>query len=167
MARRSREELKAEFDRLYDVFELFLEFELSQVDEEHAAFRKSLVPTREQVLSLVGKDGVTMSNIVDGTRQAINDQNEMLSIAAEDGEPFASEFLEFYKARTGRNYFDDAGNLSKIARTIFKRGEIADEMEFRLLMGVLNNVEQTVFKGKEVERVSEMLYRFEQSVDKN
>ena len=167
MARRSKEEMRAEFDRLSEIFELFLEFEMSKMHWEEAERTRKLVPTPEQMLAMVGVNGTTMSHIIAGTREAINDNNQCLSEMIEDGDSFAREFLAFYRARTGRDYFDDAGHPKKMARAIFKSGEIADETEFRLMMGVLNNVEQTVFKEKEVEHVSDMLYRFEQSVDEN
>lgn len=164
MPRRSKEELRAEFDRLSDIFELFLEFERSRMSEAEAAEHRSLIHTREKMLTWV-EDGIdTMSGIIAGTRQAINDNNEMLTDCAEVGDPFFPEFLAFYKEKTGRDYYDDAGNPKKMARKIFKRGEISDETEFYLIMGVVNNVEQTVFNSDETVRVNQMLFQFENAV---
>lgn len=156
--------MRAEFDRLSDIFELFCEFERSKMSPAKAAEHRSLIPTPEQMLSQIGKDGTTMSHIIAGVREAINDHNEMLTYSTETGHSFVSEFLAFYKQRTGRDYFDDAGHPKKIARKIIRRGEIIDETEFRLIMGILNNVDQTVFKGDEIDHINKMLFRFESTI---
>ena len=119
------------------------------------------------MLATVGTDGTTMSHVIAGTREAINDHNQELSDMIEDGDPFAPAFLAYYAQKTCRDYYGDAGHPKKMARAILKRGEITDETEFRLIMGVLNNVDQTIFKENEVERVGNMLYRFEQSVSED
>ena len=116
MARRTREELLAEFHRLSDIFELFVEFDLSRKTESDAARYRSLIPTREDMLADVEGGGSTLSQVVAGTREAINDQNEMMGFGAEEGDPFVPEFLAFYRARTGRDYYDDAGNPRNMAR---------------------------------------------------
>lgn len=167
MARRSKEEMRAEFNRLSDIFELFCEFQRSRMDAPRAAKQQSLIPTREKMLSWVEEGKATMSQIVAGTREAINDQNELLCYSAEAGDPFAREFLAFYKEKTGREYYDDAGHPRKIARMILKRNEIVDETEFRLVNSIICNVNQTVFKGEEIDRVTDMLRRFEIKVGDN
>ena len=98
-------------------------------------------------------------------REAKNDTDAQLSDLEDEGSPFAPAFLAFYKERTGRDYYD-AGQPKKIARRILKRGEIADEVEFRLHSGIRGNVEQTLFNDEEIDRVNDMLIRFEGSVGK-
>lgn len=165
MARRSKDEMRAEFSRLFDIFELFCEFERSRMSPARAAEHRSLVATREKMLSWVEEGKATMSQIVAGTREAINDQNEMLCYAAEAGDSFALEFLAFYRQKTGRDYYGDAGHPRKMARTILKRNEIVDETEFRLINGIICNVDQAVFRGDEIGRVNDMLLRFETKTD--
>lgn len=164
MVRRTKEEMRAEFDRLSDIFELYCEFERSKMSKERAENHRSLVTSREEMISWVEQGKATMSDIVAGTREAINDTNEMLSYSVEDRTSYASEFFAFYRERTGRDYYDDAGHPKKMARKILKRGEILDETEYRLIDGVLSNVEQTVFKDNEIARVNEMLSRFASNV---
>lgn len=167
MARRSKEEMRVEFNRLWDIFELFCEFERSRMSPARAAEHRSLVPAREKMLSWVEEGKATMSQIVAGTREAINDHNEVLGYSAEAGDSFAPEFLAFYRKKTGRDYYDDAGHPRRVARMILKRNEIVDETEFRLINGIISNVDQTVFKGDEIDRVTEMLHRFETKVGHN
>jgi hypothetical protein len=164
MVRRSKEELRAEFNRLSDIFGLFCEFERSRMSPARAAEHRSLVAGPEKMLSWVEEGKATMSQIIAGTREAINDQNEMLGYSAEAGDSFAPEFLAFYKEKTGRDYYDDAGHPRKMARMILKRNEIVDETEFRLINGIMSNVDQTVFKKDEIERIAEMLHRFETKI---
>ena len=42
MARRSKEELLVEFDRLWNIFELYFEFELSRMSKTEAARQRKL-----------------------------------------------------------------------------------------------------------------------------
>ena len=164
MARRTKEEMRAEFDRLSDIFELYCEFERSKMSRERSEKHRSLVISREEMISWVEQGKAKMSDIVSGTRQALNDVNEMLSYSVEDRTSYAPEFFAFYRERTGRDYYDDAGHPRKMARKILKRGEILDETEYRIIDSVLSNVEQTVFKDNEIARVNEMLSRFASNV---
>ncbi len=164
MARRSKKEMRAEFDRLSDIFEVVCEFQRSRMNPATVAEHRSLTATREKMLSWVEDGKATLSEIVAATREAINDQNEMLSESTEDGDSFALDFFAYYKERTGRDYCDDAGHPRKLARAILKRGEIIDETEFRFMNGILSNVDQMVFKGDEIDCVAEMLNRFEAKI---
>lgn len=164
MARRTKQELLAEFHRLFDIFELFVEFQIAWETERDGASLWPRVPSREDDLADVENGGATLSQSVSGLRDAVNDQNEMLGYAAEEGDPFVPKFLAFYRARTGRDYYDDAGSPRKMGRLILKRGHIADATEYRLINGILSDTTQTVFKEKEIGRVNEMLDRFGETV---
>lgn len=167
MARRSKEEMLTEFHRLYEVFEVFCDFKRSRMSPEAAAKNRSEIPTKEQVLSLVAGKRATLSQIIAGTREAINDQNSDLSEHMEVGDEFVSELFHYYRQRTGRDYFADVGHPKTMARTILRRGKIIDETEFRLISDTLSNVDQTVFKGDEVELANQMVFRFEDAVGKS
>lgn len=161
MARRSKEEMRAEFERLSDIFEVILDFDCSRMSEAEAARKRSRVHSRERMYSWVETGKATMSEIIAGTREAINDQSEALSELLNFDDEYVSGFLAYYQRRTGRDFFEDAGNPKKIARKILKRGNIADEAEYRVLMGILNNVDQTVFKADEIDKINEMFRQFD------
>jgi len=166
MARRNADEILAEFHRLSDIFDLFNEFVAIQKGPVAGAEYLSSILTREQSLYAVARKETTLSQITSGTRQAVNDQNVVLADIAEEGDPFATDFFEFYKTRTGRNYYDDAGCIKKMARAIFRRGEIADETEYYLLKEFLIDTMQSVFKPKELKALSLMMASYEDSVAK-
>lgn len=164
MARRTKEELLKEFHRLSDIFELTFEFQLSRRSEADVAWMRDSVPSRDDMLSWVERGEATLSQIVSGTREAINDNNEELSHAMQDSDPYAVEFLAFYRDRTGRDYYDDAGHPKKMARAILRRGKIEDETEWRFINGILSDTTQTTFKEKDVARLNRMLGQFEGDV---
>lgn len=134
-------------------------------DAQAAEYSASIL-SREHLLSLVAKGEATMSTIVGGTREALNDINEMLGYSIEEGDTFASDFFAFYKRRTGREYYSDAGNPKKMARQILRRSKIIDATEYRFIDGILGNAEQTIFKDDELDRINDMLARFAEAGNK-
>lgn len=160
MVRRTKQEMLEEFDRIFNIYELIQEFIRSQSSpiQLQLLTRK---PTRDQMLAQVGTNGISLSALILGVRSAISEHSDDLRECIEDGDEFASDFFKFYREKTGRNYFHDAGNPTKIARQILKRGQIRNEIEFRLITDVLNDVEQAVFNPDEISLVNSMMERFE------
>lgn len=161
MARRTKDELLAEFHRLYDIFETADEFRLRRLGVADAERDRGFTPTRERMLTQLGQQGVTLSQLIAGTREAINDTSEMYGDPDDSRNGEARAFHAFYRERTGRDWFADAGNPAKMARAILQRGRIRDETEWRLLTAVLADTEQTVLAGADAARAEAMLTAFE------
>lgn len=161
MARRSKEELLSEFHRLCDILDVCIEFMKDMAALHGIPDHTDALQPRDYWLAQVGKNGTTLTDLISGTQQAINDQSEELGYWLEDEPAIAAKFLSVYKQRTGRDYFVDAGNPKKLARKLLKRNEIQSESEYYLLTGILSDVEQTVFDHKDIEKINQMLVKFE------
>jgi malate synthase len=163
MVRRGKDELLAELNRFWDI----LDASWACRSELHDTFDPELAevltyrPSRQSFLSVAGNGQATMSQLLAGVRQAINDESEKWGLHETRPGPEASAFLTFYEGKTGRAYFEDAGNPRKLARRIPGRGEIVNETEYDLVLGISSNVDQTVFKGQHIDRINEMMGSFE------
>jgi hypothetical protein len=161
VARRSKEELIAEFHRLYDLFETLTACQEPLFDPDDFKWFNEHVPTREHMLECLADGKVTASELVQGTQQGVNDYLSDIEGALEDEPEKAKLVLVAYKERTGRNLFDDVGNPKKTAKLIFKRGKIENDTEFYLLKEVMSNVDQTVFKELQATKAYAMLDEYD------
>lgn len=159
--RRTKEELLVEFHRLCDVFETIWECQFPYLPEELVVCHKKYVVTPEGMLRWLEDGRCTASEIVFGMRQGLNDTVEQLVYLMEDDPGTATKIFAAYRERTGRDFWDDAGNPLKAAKAIVKRGSIANETEFYLLKGLMSNVDQKLFTGKMRDRAYEMLDHFD------
>lgn len=169
MVRRTKEEMLAEYHRLFDIFDVVADFMVEERERERepeaATQIRESIPAREDWLRRLSLGGVSLSQILSGLRQALNDWNEQLAHSLQDGTSHAHEFLANYLARTGRHYFDDVPGQRKAARIILKRGVIRSGEEFRLISGVVSDKAQTVFAPDEFDRAGDMLAAFERSAN--
>ena len=163
MARRTKEELLAEYRRIGAIFDTWRDYEISRATPERAESLRRNVPSSEVALARVVPGGPTLSDLIEGTRQALNDISDELTDAIEQGWPEGRGFLAFYRDRTGRDWWQDAGNPAKMARKVLKRGRVRNETEWYFLEIILTKVDQTVFSPEEVERLEAMRLRFENS----
>jgi len=161
--RRTSQEVIEEFHRLYDCFEVISEcmFGDGGIPGMESALENTI--PRARMLQFVDEKKVTASEIVSGTREALNDTTEELLILQEDNPEDVKRILANYRKRTGRDYWQDAGHPKKMINAILKRGTIADETEFRLVNAYLGNLDQTVMTPKQVEKANEILAHFEEN----
>ncbi|WP_108879696.1 hypothetical protein [Anderseniella sp. Alg231-50] len=164
--RRTKEEMLQEFHRLYDIIETYEEFLVTQMDTEEAAEYVDDTISRQQMLTALERNELTLSEAVSGVRQAINDNNFDLADSVNCDDDHLSDFLNFYKTRTGRTYYDDAGCVKNMARAIFGRGKIADDTEYYLMKEILIDTAQTVFEPKEMKSLNLMMANYEDTVAK-
>lgn len=163
MARRTKAEMMVEFDRLFEISSTAWEF---QKDHAPAPLKHIYdhTPSKQQMLELVESGKVTLSQLIEGLHQDINDFSESITDWTGHNDPDAQEFLAYYRARhEGRDYFTDAGDPRKTAKRIFKRGTIANETEWYVIKAVMDNTDQTVFTQSECLQVADMMADFELS----
>lgn len=159
MARRSKEQFLQEFHRLSDAFEAALDMQEKLYPEmrEH----RDVVLTRDDMLQLVEDGRATASQIFSGTREAVTDLICGLKLDSADPPPFAVDFLNEYRRKTGRDFFADASRPNQKVQSLVKRGTLKTDEEFRLLMGALNDTDQKTLSPKQAEKANEMLLAYE------
>jgi len=152
--RRTRNELEAEFFRLYEVCEIADEFSHKRGLDGDWTPPKS--PTAREWMEGCLRQGATMSQIVAGAWEAVDDNLAMF-------EELSKDFVAFYNERTGRDFYREFSDPARRAKAILKRGRIEDDTEFRLLTEILSNVEQTIFTPRQAERAEALLFAYEDS----
>jgi hypothetical protein len=161
MARRTKDELR----RLGALCDAWRDYELAH--SPPSTRERSSHTTRSSedwIAGILESDGSRLNEWVTGFQQAVNDTSEQIGDALEQGWPEGRGFLIHYRERTGRDWWADAGDTAKMARTILRRGRIRNETEWYLLENILTNVDQTVFSAAEAERLEAMRQRFEEKV---
>jgi hypothetical protein len=162
MARRTKDELLAELRRLGALCDAWRDYQMAHGPTwMRETLARSSRPNEDHVAAVLEPGGPRLSEVVAGFRQAVNDKSEMIGDALEAGRPEGRGFLAFYRERTGRDLWADAGDPARMARAILRRGRIRDETEWYLLENALSNVDQTVFSAAEVERLGVMRQKFE------
>jgi len=162
MARRSKQDMRAEFDRLNGIFETIVAFKKLNVPKEHLSSFDA-VPSREDMLNWGETGKATLSDLLSGTTQAIQDFSCDLYEQDAFGDKKAQDFLELYSARhDGRSYFSDVGDPTKGAAKILRRGVIRNETEWYLIKAIMDDVAHTSFTLSEQDQLSQMRTAFEQ-----
>ncbi len=138
MARRSQTELLEEFHRLSDVLDAAWEARCRMESERRGV--EGPIP-RERMLKFVNEGKATVSQIVQGTKEALNDMSPR-------GSPHPTEaaqearFLQEYKSITGRSFWSDYPKPKAQLKAIRARGAITDNTEARLVQDRLSDVEE-------------------------
>jgi hypothetical protein len=167
MARRTKDELLAELRRLGALCDAWRDYEMAHGSPSmRELVGRSTWPSKDWIAGALAPGGPHLSEVVAGFQQAVNDTSEQLGHALEDGSPEGRGFLAFYRERTGRDWWADAGDPARMARAILRRGRIRDETEWYLLENVLSDVDQTVFSAAEVERLGVIKRTFENKAQK-
>ena len=135
--KRTPEEMIAEFHRLYDISEIIDDCVYNQDGTYWTTGFGRLIHSRATMLDRVAKGEFPPGEIVLGTRQAIrNTTDDLIRLLQND--PAAGEAaLANYRARTGRDYWDDAEPPKKLLSIILKRGYLLDVAEERWLVARL------------------------------
>ena len=158
MARRTKDELLAEFHRLYDVFETIWDIRC-EMDVEVAEYQH-LAMSREEMLELVDRKQTTLSQAIGGTMEAINDYAVGYEMQSPSETATYTAFLDRYHKRTGRHFFQDIGRPTSTAKAILRRGRIADETEYQILNEFLVNVDQAVLSDQQIAQAAGLIDDF-------
>lgn len=102
-ARRSKEQVLAEFHWLYDCFEAFL---AAHGPVEGIDYASQPITTREQMLGRLGK-GHTPSQLVAGVRSALGDAMGAMRYLPRDNPAKGAALHANYQALRGRSLEDD------------------------------------------------------------
>lgn len=158
MARRSKEQMLAEFHRIYDVSEVLFDIgcEIGLYDAED---RKLLI-SRARYLELVKNREATLSQCISGIMQAINDFVLLPSDASTEEVALHGYVRHRYKEMTGSNLFSDLEDPVSLAKKIVKKAKITTDEEHYVLKEILIAVDQTVFSSDETIRAEEMLSEY-------
>ncbi len=105
-ARRTKEQVLAEFHWLYDCFEAFCAAHGPLEGEEYQALLQSTVITRDQMLGWLEK-GHTPSQIVSGVRSGLADCLATMRILPKDDPAKGAALHANYFALRGRSLADD------------------------------------------------------------
>lgn len=107
MARRTKQEVLAEFHHLRDCFDAFLTAFAPNWSSEDAAFMQSHIITRDEMLSWIDKGKTTASGVVAGVKAGIADWK----LALRDLERYHPEkaqiFHDSYVDLRGKRFLDD------------------------------------------------------------
>ncbi|MBN8730348.1 MAG: hypothetical protein J0L64_07405 [Acidobacteria bacterium] len=162
--KRTREEMIAEFHRLYTIFETIEDCLHNQDGAYWTTGFGRLVRSRAAQLERVVKGEFPPGEIVLGTLQAINDTSAELVSQLRDDPAKAEQALAAYRERTGRDYWQDAKPPKALIKVILKRGRLLDEAEGRLLDGWLA---EATGRGKPAEMTlaKDILARFREAAE--
>ena len=148
MARRTRAELLVEIERLGQVFDLAMAFQMEHGEPELAAALRDTVPDHATFTARALDGGARPSEVLAGLQQALADfPGGMLADRHHAGD--AALWYAFYAEQTGRSYVDDMGDPVAIVRAVVRRGRIVDQMEYDLLNGVLTNTAQDLLSPRQ------------------
>lgn len=139
------------------------EFMINQCaqDTDDVNLAKGELPTKDELIERFDQKQFPASEELNGLQQAVNDFSLGVQGGIERNDPQIVAFLARYKTATGHVFFDDAGNPSKIAKKIVRRGAIDNETQFYLLKEILSDVEQTVLSESQTADAIKMIDRFE------
>jgi len=166
MARRSKAEMVAEFERLYSVFSVIVDFEALDNPE-----MREVVASREAMLGWVESGTATLSEIIAGVQVPINEfrfglrrytEAEKRRLAPAERGPDMDAFLAFYRERKGLSFLADVADPIETAKQVMKRGKVRGEVEYYLMAEFLNDLDQTVFDGGKLALLENMTTDFEQ-----
>ena len=121
------------------------------------------VPSREHVLGSVSNGKATISDIISGVQQGLNDTLGELAEALQDQPQGAQQVLECFEEKTGKKLFDVVDSPYKLAAAIVQRGHIETDTEFYLLKEIMSKVDQAVFKEPQARKADKMLDTYEMS----
>jgi hypothetical protein len=153
--------MMAELRRLGALFDTWRDYQLAHGEPAmQRAYQKT--PRSDDLLAHIKPDGPRLSDLLEGTKQGVNDISDELREGLEQGWPTASGFLAYYRERTGREWWAGAGDPVRTARAILKRGRIRDETEWYLLKNLLDPVDQRDFSGDELKRLRALHWEFEE-----
>ncbi|MEC3859830.1 hypothetical protein VK792_00915 [Mesobacterium sp. TK19101] len=155
MARRTKEELLAEFHRLSGVFETACDIQCD-LDPDFQKTRH-LIITRDQMLGWHDAGTATASTILSGVREGLNDISTGVMVALSENASSGRRFLDRYSARTGRDFFDDAGRPDAAIKAILARGRILDDTEYRLLSDALADTGNTLLTQKQTTKAETLM----------
>jgi hypothetical protein len=160
MARRSSEELLAEFHKRYDILEAIRECFMPSVNffstpEENGNTQ------REGMLRAVETGETTLSQVISGINMAIVDMFGFVEDIIECDSAHVKVALACYKAKTGRDYWSDEANPKALLKAIIKRGLISDDEEFYLVKELTYSVGQKMITQKQLEKAYSMLDQYE------
>ncbi|MEL6642514.1 MAG: hypothetical protein AAFQ79_01155 [Pseudomonadota bacterium] len=158
MARRSSQEILASIERLTELVRVYEQWD----DHYHGARPEPYDEmTIDWCIERLREEGIRNSGIEIGLKENLREIGEHILDIQRYVPHEAESFLAYYRERTGRDFWSDIENPHKAAKAIVRRGSIREESEFRLLMSILSDTEQTVFKGADVDRVNKLLLDFE------
>lgn len=142
MARRTSEEIRAEIDRC-DAFLRIAEDFVKVFFPEEAALREALVglPDKDAFVARCLSNGATLSEVLSGFEQAVNDHMSAFADMAPDSVAYAAGLRAYYRERTGRELLSDFPPPTGKLKAIVKRGKIRNDTEFYLVKECVDGLE--------------------------
>lgn len=157
--KRTAEDMRAEFHRLYDIFEA-IEDAIHNHDGSYwtTGFGR-LIHSRAAQLDRVAQGEFPLGEIVLGTKQAISSATEQVISLLQNDTVAGGAALARYRAQRGRDYWDDVAPPKKLLSVILKRGCILDVAERRWLTARLAD-SATPLRPEDAVRVRGLLAEF-------
>ena len=164
MARRTKTELVAEFNRLYSVFETLLAClgPFHDDPKDHAIMMDSVTP-RWAMLDALDQKTATASEILAGVQAGLNDLLAQVEYGLKHAPDRAVKILTHYTEKTGRDLFQDVRKPSDLAKQAIKRGQIVTDTEYEVLIECLSQTDQTAITGAEFNRTNDMLAQYQRT----
>lgn len=142
MARRTTEALWAEIDRCDAFLRIAEEFEKVFFPGE-AALREAEegLPDKDIFVASGLRNGATLSEMLSGYEQAVNDHMAAFAMTAPDAVAYATGLRAYYRERTGRELLSDFPPPTRKLKAIVKRGKIRNDTEFYLVKECVDDLE--------------------------
>ncbi|MVO15079.1 hypothetical protein [Parasedimentitalea huanghaiensis] len=158
--RRTREELRAEFIRMLDIWTHVRSFLLLQMQDIDGMDPDQDLPTSDALLDKFDNGPGTSSQHLCGLQQALNNWLVGLPNALKHGEATATAFLARYTSASGRDFFDDMGDPKRKLQMIMNRGQLQDEDDYHLLKNALDDAPD-ILPAKDIHRANDLLGSYE------
>ena len=113
------------------------------------------------MLAWVENDKGTLSDCIQGVRQAVNEALHGIEMMVEDNPIRAALVLENYRNATSHDLFSDMDRPSRTARKILRRGHMRNETEFQVLNAVLSDLSSATFSPTERSNAENLLAQYE------
>ncbi|MEX0370512.1 MAG: hypothetical protein AB3N09_07760 [Tateyamaria sp.] len=172
--RRSRKQIREEFVRLAAVWDVFHQ-QFVKDDPEFAKIGNGAQmiadfdARRSWTHPDVERDPTerqwTASMHLQGLREAIKDNMigvyEALENAENGHQTEWARLPESYRQQTGRDFFEDAGDPLGRVKLILRRSRVSSEEDCRLLLGILNDVDQSLLTPTQARKATRLVAAFE------
>ena len=161
MPRRSKAELIDDLKNKYRSADIMLdcmaEYGPSDVDLD----KDDIIPLSDY-LDWIESGKVTASQAVGAMQEALNEHGLALLEWTEEEPQTAQAVLESYRSRTGRCFWQDAGDTKRAIAAILKTKMVRNEAEYYLLKEIQIDVSSSLIQDNDRELAEHLLREFEQ-----
>jgi len=160
MARRTKEEVIAEFKRLYHCFEDMID-QINAHGPADVYHDKSMLIPLSAYLEGIENGEFTASEALAGAKEGVDGNGLFLLEEIEKDPDAVAAMLKGYHEKTGRDYWSDAGDPKKAVKAVLKRGYAETEDEYYLIKEVVCDVDNSLIANRDRPKAERIMDDFE------